>query len=104
METRPRVIPRFMARCKLFLSLPLSYSIYRLILNLTPVSCSCRTFPGWIRLILIRKVVDIAGIGVSEKNENERFEEAFKGVPRDTWHVFEHPEECAPFLARLDIR
>ncbi|SPQ24963.1 823dc3c9-e006-4603-b031-2aae6b72bddc [Thermothielavioides terrestris] len=53
-----------------------------------------RAFPGWIKLILIRKVTDIAAIGIREKNEPERFEKAFAGVPRETWHVFEDPAEC----------
>jgi hypothetical protein len=39
-------------------------------------------FPGWIKLILIRKVDDIAAIGIKEKNEPERFERAFEGLPR----------------------
>ena len=51
-------------------------------------------FPGWVHLILIRKVTDIAAVGIGEKNEPKRFEKAFKGVPADVWHVFETPEEC----------
>jgi hypothetical protein len=42
----------------------------------------CRMFPGWIRLALIRKVVDIAAVGIEEKNEPARFDKAFAGVPR----------------------
>jgi phosphatidate phosphatase APP1 len=42
----------------------------------------CRAFPGWMKLILIRKVTDIAAVGIQEKNEPERFEKAFEGVPR----------------------
>jgi len=53
-----------------------------------------RAFPGWVGLILIRKVADIAAIGIKEKNEPKRFEKAFEGVPRENWHVFEDPEEC----------
>ena len=53
-----------------------------------------RNFPGWIHLILIRKVTDIAAIGIKEKNEPERFEKAFQGVPNGVWHVFESPDEC----------
>jgi phosphatidate phosphatase APP1 len=41
-----------------------------------------RAFPGWIKLVLIRKVTDIAAIGIEAKNEPKRFEEAFAGVPR----------------------
>ncbi|KAK4096703.1 hypothetical protein N658DRAFT_480175 [Parathielavia hyrcaniae] len=43
---------------------------------------ACRAFPGWIKLVLIRKVTDIAAIGIREKNEPQRFEKAFDQVPR----------------------
>ena len=33
-------------------------------------------------MVLIRKVTDIASVGIKEKNEPERFEKAFAGVPR----------------------
>ncbi|KAF7523502.1 hypothetical protein G7054_g11734 [Neopestalotiopsis clavispora] len=60
-----------------------------------------RAFPGWVKLILIRKVTDIAAIGIEAKNEPERFEEAFKDVPRDRWHVFEDPAECKSIIQRV---
>ncbi|KIH91067.1 actin filament organization protein app1 [Sporothrix brasiliensis 5110] len=53
-----------------------------------------RTFPGWVGLILIRKVTDIAALGMEEKNDPDRFDKAFEGVPKDKWHVFEHPHQC----------
>ncbi|KAH0498640.1 hypothetical protein TgHK011_005883 [Trichoderma gracile] len=53
-----------------------------------------RMFPGWIRMIFIRKDTDSAAIGLAEKNEPQRFEKAFTGIPRDAWHVFENPDEC----------
>ncbi|KEY69529.1 hypothetical protein S7711_02064 [Stachybotrys chartarum IBT 7711] len=53
-----------------------------------------REKPGWVKLILIRKVTDIAAVGIEEKNDDKRFEEAFKGIPRHVWHVFEEPREC----------
>jgi phosphatidate phosphatase APP1 len=80
-----------------------------------------RRHAGWIRLILIRKVLDIAAVGMQEKNQPARFEKAFESIPpsavrlipiliadfpalRETsptskanwmqWHVFETPEEC----------
>ncbi|KAL7929157.1 hypothetical protein V8C35DRAFT_203469 [Trichoderma chlorosporum] len=53
-----------------------------------------RTFPGWIRMIFIRKVTDSAALGLAEKNEPQRFEKAFTGVPRNAWHVFQDPGEC----------
>lgn len=56
--------------------------------------CSYREFKGWVKLILIRKVTDIAAVGISAKNEPERFEKAFKHIPRDDWFVFEDPVDC----------
>ncbi|OHF03090.1 hypothetical protein CORC01_01474 [Colletotrichum orchidophilum] len=53
-----------------------------------------REFKGWVKLILIRKVTDIAAIGIAAKNEPERFEKAFKNIPRDDWFVFENPVDC----------
>ncbi|KAL6853274.1 hypothetical protein J3F83DRAFT_510194 [Trichoderma novae-zelandiae] len=53
-----------------------------------------RMFPGWIRMIFIRKDTNSAAIGLAEKNEPQRFEKAFTGIPRDAWHVFENPDEC----------
>jgi phosphatidate phosphatase APP1 len=53
-----------------------------------------RAFPGWVQVILIRKVTDIASVGIEAKNAPERFEKAFAGVPRNVWHVFEDPAEC----------
>ncbi len=55
---------------------------------------SYRTFPGWVKLIFIRKVTDIAALGIESKNEPQRFELAFKDVPKSVWHVFEDPAEC----------
>ncbi|KXX76026.1 Phosphatidate phosphatase APP1 [Madurella mycetomatis] len=60
----------------------------------------CRMFPGWIKLILIRKVTDIAAVGIEDKNEPARFEKAFAGIPRETWHVFEDPAECWELIHR----
>ncbi|ORY58388.1 uncharacterized protein BCR38DRAFT_353195 [Pseudomassariella vexata] len=62
-----------------------------------------RAFPGWVKLILIRKVTDIAAIGIESKNEPERFEKAFKDVPRGSWHVFEDPAECRNILAETVV-
>lgn len=56
--------------------------------------------PGWIRLILIRKATDVASVGIDEKNEPERFEKAFKDIPRGAWHVFEDPTECVEIVKK----
>ncbi|KAL2264906.1 hypothetical protein VTJ83DRAFT_7416 [Remersonia thermophila] len=61
----------------------------------------CRELPGWVKLVLIRKVTGIAAAGIKEKNEPQRFEKAFEGVPRGIWHVFEDPSECWPLVQRV---
>lgn len=60
-----------------------------------------RKNPEWIKLILIRKVTDIAAIGIEEKNESARFEKAFKDVPKSVWKVFENPQECYTVVDNL---
>ncbi|PQE08869.1 actin filament organization app1 protein [Rutstroemia sp. NJR-2017a BVV2] len=60
-----------------------------------------RKNPEWIKLILIRKVTDIAAIGIREKNEPERFENAFKDIPKSVWKVFEDPQECYEVVDNL---
>ncbi|KAG5927521.1 hypothetical protein E4U42_002129 [Claviceps africana] len=59
-----------------------------------------RNSPSWIGLILIRKATNIAEIGIEEKNAPERFEQAFRDVPRRLWHVFEDPAECLDIVKR----
>ncbi|KAK3941279.1 hypothetical protein QBC46DRAFT_259085 [Diplogelasinospora grovesii] len=54
-----------------------------------------RTFPGWVHVILIRKVSDV---DPQAKNDDNRFEDAFKGVPKSVWHVFEEPSECLQII------
>jgi len=58
-----------------------------------------RKHKGWVHLILIRKVTDIAAVGIESKNEPKRFEKAFDGVPKNIWHVFEDPHECYKILS-----
>lgn len=62
---------------------------------------SYRTVPGWVKMILIRKATDISAFGIDEKNQLDRFEKAFKGVPPDAWHVFEDPKECGMIVRKL---
>lgn len=52
-----------------------------------------RRHPKWIGAIFIRKVTGVAEMDEEAKNGQERFEKAFKDVPRSTWHVFEDPRE-----------
>ena len=63
------------------------------------MECRYRKSKGWVKLILIRRVDDIAAIGIAEKNEPDRFEKAFKGIPKNAWHVFDSPEECYPIIS-----
>ncbi|KAK6825906.1 actin filament organization protein app1 [Apiospora arundinis] len=60
-----------------------------------------RKYPGWVKLILIRRVTDIAALGIEAKNEPERFEKAFKDVPRKRWHVFEDAAECKAIIQKM---
>ena len=52
-----------------------------------------RRHPKWIGKIFIRKVMGVAEMDEEKKNDPERFEKAFQGVPRDIWYVFEDPKE-----------
>ncbi|KAI9790094.1 MAG: hypothetical protein M1816_005564 [Peltula sp. TS41687] len=56
---------------------------------------------GWIKGIFIRKVLDVAEINKTDKNTDERFEKAFKGVPRDVWRTFVDPKELWEDIDRL---
>lgn len=49
-------------------------------------------------MILIRRVENIAGVGLEEKNDTSRFEEAFKDVPKSVWHVYSDAEECHKYI------
>ncbi|KAF1811489.1 hypothetical protein P152DRAFT_474651 [Eremomyces bilateralis CBS 781.70] len=65
-----------------------------------------RKYPGWVRMIFIRKVTGIAHMDEDDKNRDRRFEDAFKNIPRAHWHVFTDPEEIHqihPFTAFVNI-
>jgi len=47
----------------------------------------------WIGAIFIRKVTGVEGMDEEKKNAPGRFEEAFKGVPKEVWYVFQDPQE-----------
>lgn len=64
---------------------------------------SYRAHPDWVGLILIRKVTDIAAVGIEAKNEDERFEKAFKDVPRQKWHVFENAGEVKQIISQAIV-
>jgi phosphatidate phosphatase APP1 len=52
-----------------------------------------RKYPNWIGGIFIRKVTGVAEMDGSDKNSDDRFKDAFKGVPETVWYVFEDPKE-----------
>lgn len=61
----------------------------------------CRQFPGWVKAVFIRKVTGVAEMDDSGKNEDERFEVAFRNVPRHIWRTFEEPKELFEAVERL---
>ncbi|KAG7006045.1 hypothetical protein G7Y79_00016g040300 [Physcia stellaris] len=56
----------------------------------------------WIQKIFIRKVTGVEGMDEATKNAPERFEKAFRGVPRDVWRVFEDPGELYEVVGCLN--
>lgn len=58
-----------------------------------------RKHTKWIGAIYIRKVTGVSEMDEGRKNDPERFEKAFKGVPKDLWYVFEDPQEL---YAKID--
>lgn len=53
----------------------------------------CRAHAGWVRAVFIRKVVDVGEMAGTGKNDDDRFERAFRGVDRAVWRTFEDPRE-----------
>lgn len=60
-----------------------------------------RKHTKWIGAIYIRKVTGVAEMDEGKKNTPERFDEAFKGVPKNIWYVFEDPQELYPLINAL---
>ena len=52
-----------------------------------------RKYNGWVKAIYIRKVTDVAEMQGTDKNKDERFEKAFKDLPKGLWRTFEDPKE-----------
>lgn len=61
----------------------------------------CRKYPGWVRCVFIRKVVDVSEMEGTDKNTDERFEKAFAGVERSVWRTFEDPVELKEAVEAL---
>lgn len=62
-----------------------------------------RWYPGWVRGIFIRRVTGVINVGQSEEelNSKKRFEQAFRGLDPDSWHVFDNPAEMVPMVEAL---
>lgn len=58
-----------------------------------------REHPDWIKAIFIRKVTDAPFM--EQKNEDKRFEEAFKDVPASIWQVFLEPSDLKNAVRHL---
>lgn len=58
-----------------------------------------KKYPGWISAIYIRKVLDAPFM--EKKNEPERFEKAFEGVPSNVWKVFILPDELKDHITQI---
>ncbi|KAI1978791.1 hypothetical protein LOZ51_005510 [Ophidiomyces ophidiicola] len=56
----------------------------------------------WVKAIFIRKVTGLPHM--DEQNSPERFEEAFKNIPKTAWKVFEEPEELNESIDELRAR
>lgn len=62
-----------------------------------------KKYPGWIKAIYIRVV---EGVNLAEEknlNSNERFEKAFKGIPKENWHLFRDASEVAPWIENVVV-
>ncbi|USP80211.1 uncharacterized protein yc1106_07485 [Curvularia clavata] len=53
----------------------------------------------WVGAIYIRRVTGVSEMDEGTKNNPERFEKAFKGVPKDVWSIFDDPQEL---YAKID--
>lgn len=57
-----------------------------------------RKYPGWVHRVCIRKVVDVAEMKDTDKNDDKRFQDAFKDVDPGIWKTFVDPAELSVFL------
>jgi len=61
----------------------------------------CRMYPKWVKAVFIRKVTDVSEMKSTDKNTDERFEKAFRDVPRGVWRTFEDPKELYEAVGEL---
>lgn len=64
-----------------------------------------RLYPNWVQMIFIRRVKGVSEVACPDldwKLSDKRFEEAFKGVDKKIWSVFDGPQEVEAIVkARL---
>jgi len=60
-----------------------------------------KKYPGWIKAIYIRVVEGVDKVQEKSLNSNERFEKAFKGIPKEAWHLFRSAEEVTPWVQNV---
>lgn len=58
-----------------------------------------KKYPGSIKAIYIRKVLDAPFM--ERKNEPERFEKAFEGIPSNIWRVFVLPDDLKDHVVHI---
>jgi phosphatidate phosphatase APP1 len=60
---------------------------------------------GWIAHIFIRMVTGVSEVEMDDdKNKPERFEKAFKDVPKEAWTLFNDPAEVYPKLDTITTK
>lgn len=58
-----------------------------------------KKYPGWISAIYIRKVLDAPFM--QKKNQPDRFEKAFEGIPAHIWKVFVLPDDLKDHVMHI---
>jgi len=58
-----------------------------------------KNHPGWILAIYIRKVLNVQHM--EHKNSEERFRNAFEGIPETVWKVFVLPDEVKDHFSHV---
>ena len=56
---------------------------------------------SWIQRIFIRKVLNVPELDRANKNSDQRFQDAFRDVPRHVWRTFEDPRDLYAAIQEL---
>src|SRR5690606_676179 len=62
-----------------------------------------RKYPGWIKGIYIRVVEGVDVVAEKDLNSDERFEKAFKGLPKGFWRTFRDPKDVEQWVNELVV-